>query len=249
MGKPTYTQHNGHESLRCSISDEVIKRGEWYFRCEKSNWCARLNHYSRYHPDVIDQTSQFVPCGNSRDTKLENIENFDGGGWILVRQLVQGKKWHSSNDNLAGKEEYVEDKGRSFSHIFCQEEFDQFLFVSGDRYKWLMADRHQVNGEEYHGKSRKILMSCISNKPTQALWYNRNRAEDPWISVVNHQSADADDYILYGEGSNNGHNSCPDQHGGCQVFIRNSDKKNSVSKKKIYGENNFIRKILYLDTY
>lgn len=152
------------------------------------------------------------------------IDKFEGGGWILVRQIKQGKSWHYTEDNLEGNHDaYVKDAGLSFNHIFVHESFDQFLFVSGDRKKWLMADKSEISGE-YTGQRRTILKSSKSEDPHESVMYNRSaRAEDPWIGITDHMVADSNRDMVYGEGCNPAHHSLLENHGGCQVFIRNSD--------------------------
>ena len=70
-------------------------------------------------------------------------------GWIEVR-YVMGKfaKWHPSTDKLEGTDVYgipfMDENNWSikFSHMA----FNQFLFTTGDKTKWLIANKDQVTG-------------------------------------------------------------------------------------------------------
>eukprot|EP00463_Aulacantha_scolymantha_P006163 TRINITY_DN7723_c0_g1_i1.p1 TRINITY_DN7723_c0_g1~~TRINITY_DN7723_c0_g1_i1.p1 ORF type:complete len:136 (-),score=17.34 TRINITY_DN7723_c0_g1_i1:161-568(-) len=114
-----------------------------------------------------------------KDTPIKNISEHDGGGWILVRQIKKGRSWHQANDNLLGTEKYNEDNGLSFSHIFVHEYFNEFLFTSIDRKKWMIASKDSVSGEFYSGKKRPVEKSSRDENSYQAVWHNRDgRDED-----------------------------------------------------------------------
>ena len=60
-----------------------------------------------------------------------------GSGWKLVRRVAPGTTWHPATDNLAGSDVYgksSEDKvsPETFSVSFEAEDFNQFLFATGD---------------------------------------------------------------------------------------------------------------------
>ena len=120
----------------------------------------------------------------------------------------------------------------TFSIAFDIEEVQDFLFITGDRQKWLVASVDAVLGERdvssgnFHGYSndnREIKMSSTSSKPYQALWYNRKSdAEDPWISLTDHSLAIDEGNIIYGEANFNlaSHTKILPLHNGANVYIR-----------------------------
>ena len=69
-----------------------------------------------------------------------------GSGWRLVRWVPPGDKWHSAVDQLRGTEEYGDpaDTNEAFSIKFHQDDFDQFLFSTGDCVKWLIASNDKI---------------------------------------------------------------------------------------------------------
>ena len=140
----------------------------------------------------------------------------DGGPWELVRRVKPGSVWHQATDNLEGKDQYgtfVNDGtvDSSFSISFDIDQVEDFLFITGDRTKWLIASVGSVLGPRdgvtgnllgYSNENRDIQMSSISSNPYQARWYNRKTfQEDPWISLTDHHNAIGSGDILYGENS------------------------------------------------
>ena len=124
----------------------------------------------------------------------------------------------------------------TFSIPFSISEVEDFLFITGDRQKWLVASADAVIGQRdpYSGKlrgyanaNRDIKISSISSIPYQATWYNRkNKMEDPWISLTDHSSAVEENNILYGE-DNFGlasHTEILRLHNGANVYIRRKGK-------------------------
>ena len=161
----------------------------------------------------------------------------DGGAWELVRRVKPGNQWHPSTDNLQGTDvygEFVNDStaDATFSIAFNIEEVEDFLFITGDHQKWVIASVEAVLGardensgefQGYSGQNRDIKMSSISSEPYQALWYNRKSvAEDPWISLTDHSLAVEEGNIIYGEADFNlaSHTSILLLHNGANVYIR-----------------------------
>ena len=77
----------------------------------------------------------------------------DGGGWILVRHVPAGNSWHKATDQLKGTDVYGTPCGatcnKEWSVKFAHQQFDQFLFATGDEKKWLIADKDDVTGGWY----------------------------------------------------------------------------------------------------
>ena len=100
----------------------------------------------------------------------------DGGAWELVRRVKPGNQWHPSTDNLQGTDVYgvfVNDStvDSTFSIAFNIDEVEDFLFITGDQQKWIIAsvdavlgarDENSANFQGYPGQNRDIKMSSIS---------------------------------------------------------------------------------------
>merc|ERR1740139_1616842 len=100
--------------------------------------------------------------------------------------------------------------------------YNEFLFSTGDKEKWLVAPKSSVMGW-YANEDRTITRSSINPETYSVKWYRREDAlEDPWISLTDHASAVSEGNILYGENSFGGlhaENVLP-QHDGADVYIR-----------------------------
>lgn len=147
-----------------------------------------------------------VGWGGSRcDQALATFDDDQvGGGWFLVRRTIG--RWHPVDDDLAGTEEYgVYERNplatSTFSVAFDSltmpggQDFDQYLFASGDMTMWAVMDRGEVSGCQNimmnggsgsgnGGWNPTVAMSSDSQEPTTPLQYCRSYCcdEDPWIS-------------------------------------------------------------------
>ena len=104
--------------------------------------------------------------------------------------------------------------------------YNEFLFATGDKEKWLITTKDQVLGY-YSNEPRTIIKSSKVNGQYQARWYRRQGApEDPWISLSDHHGAIHAGDILYGENSYGSvHASAvlpSHKHNGADVYIRNT---------------------------
>ena len=100
------------------------------------------------------------------------IYGTDGGGWMLVRRVKAGTKWHPTTDSLLGSqaaygvwtsdptadatfgEKYKVRVGRLAVTDSCwgyttgipfdHIQYDQFMFATGDGQEWLIADKSEV---------------------------------------------------------------------------------------------------------
>ena len=79
--------------------------------------------------------------------------NIDGGGWTLIRHVPRGNNWYRATDQLRGTDVYGTPCGakcnKEWSIKFSNQQFDQFLFATGDGKKWLIADKNAVTGGWY----------------------------------------------------------------------------------------------------
>ena len=145
-----------------------------------------------------------------------------------MRHLPPGDKWFTARDQLLGTEEYGDPAGgpqarQEWTVRFDTTPFDQFLFSTGDCYKWLVATKAAVIGEYYGGIKRDILKSSKSDQPHQAIWYHRSGTpEDPWISLSDHSRASAAGEIIYGGNKFGGHNKILPRGMGVNVYIRHT---------------------------
>ena len=157
---------------------------------------------------------------------LGGTTDIDGGGWTLGRHVPAGTRWHKATDQLEGTDVYGTRCGANcdteWSIKFNSDDFDQFLFATGDELKWLIAGKSAVFGN-YNNAARLIYKSSTKSDSYTARWYRRNgNPEDPWISLNDHGPAIGQGNILYGENHYNGlhaENILP-AHQGANVFIR-----------------------------
>lgn len=187
-----------------------------------------LNDEQTILTDVIDMLENLHGKHTNSNICLNGNGPTDNGGWELVRRVKAGNAWHPAADGLRGFSEYgafVDDPqaDSTFSKKFDNEQFNQFLFITGDCDKWLIATKDAVIGEFYSNSNRPIISSSKSSTPYQALWYYRcDTCEDPWVSTIDHGPAIGAGEILYGEnnfGSTHAAAILP-QHNGANVFIR-----------------------------
>ena len=151
----------------------------------------------------------------------------DGGGWTLVRHVPAGNKWHKATDQLRGSDVYGKPCGatcgKEWSTKFDNNKFNQFLFVTGDESKWLIASKAEVTGSFYANNPRLIYKSSTNPHSYRSRWYRRKGSkEDPWISLTDHGPAIQQGNIVYGEnhfGSAHASKVLP-AHKGANVFIR-----------------------------
>jgi hypothetical protein len=153
-------------------------------------------------------------------------------------------KWHPATDYLAGTQAYgiPFNYQNNWSIKFSHMNFDQFLFTSGDRSKWLIADKDQVIGGFYSGVKKTIVKSSDRSTPIARSWYRRSGvSEDPWISIEDHGNClSTSNYcIVYGEGNyNGGHGRSYNSyhymatHGGAKVYIRLKGASNGANCMK-----------------
>ena len=145
----------------------------------------------------------------------------------MVRHVPAGNRWHKARDQLSGTEAYGTPCGATcaeeWSVTFDKEDFNQFLFATGDEQKWLIADKDDVTGDFYSNAQRTIYKSSTNPKTYKARWYRRKGTnEDPWISLNDHGAAISAGNILYGGshfGSTHATAVLP-KHKGANVYIR-----------------------------
>jgi len=161
--------------------------------------------------------------------------NFDGGvgsGWKLVRRVSPGPSWHPAQDFLRGTAQYGSAHSAdesslvarsTFSVVFDNLDFDEFLFATGDMSKWLIASKASVIDGSYVNEPRPVVASSISASPYQAKWFRRTDPpilNDPWISLRDHFISTAADEVVYGGGSHTFYTSSLQSKGGMNVFVR-----------------------------
>lgn len=150
----------------------------------------------------------------------------DSDGWKLVRRVKAGGTWHPSTDQLVGTDDYgtfLNDPqaDSTFSRRFDHEQFDQFLFITGDCEKWLIATKEMVIGEFYSNSLRQIVSSSKSLSASEARWYRRQGVlEDPWISTIDHGPARLELEVVYGGAADHQFSGILSGHNGANVFIR-----------------------------
>lgn len=131
-------------------------------------------------------------------------------GWTQILYLEGGSgRWFSNTGNLD-----------SYSG-------GEFLFITGDSSRWLIASHFQVKGENYgnnvEGPSyRTVTASSENPTPHQLLWYNRAAApEDPWISLEDHDESARKNTMMFAENGNSKHHLASINNDGMYVYTRN----------------------------
>ena len=102
---------------------------------------------------------------------------------------------------------------------------DQFLFMSGDRAKWLVASNASVAGAPYGTAPRPVARSSVDRFPHAVEWEHRaGAAEGPWISLTDHAVAVSQGDVIYAEaawpGVGVGGTKLLQEHNGANVFCR-----------------------------
>jgi hypothetical protein len=91
-------------------------------------------------------------CGYSASQAVDFAKDIDSGGWN-ARRYVPGDdygKWHPATDQLVGTDVYGI-KGcttQPWSEEFTSSKFDQFLFINGDKSKWMIITRLAAIGTD-----------------------------------------------------------------------------------------------------
>merc|ERR550539_1709923 len=202
---------------------EVSKDGECFSFLERS-WEAGSKPWPM--PSYIAFSGYTDNPMHFRFPALDCSSILSSGGWKRVRHVPQGTTWHPVNDNLLGTGSYgnQNDDTNAWSIPWSIEEFDEFLFSSGDKKYWLVVSKEELIGADggklYADSPITVIASSSSCEPYQAKMYKRvTNGEDPWVSIENHWPI-ADNQMVYGENSLNHHNQILRAHGGMDVFIR-----------------------------
>eukprot|EP00298_Acanthocystis_sp_HF-20_P015618 c21197_g1_i1.p1 GENE.c21197_g1_i1~~c21197_g1_i1.p1 ORF type:complete len:722 (+),score=264.92 c21197_g1_i1:60-2225(+) len=193
--------------------------------------------------------------GGGGDSKGIDFGPVIGNGWKLVRRVQAGGQWFAATDHLAGTDvygQYSNDfvSGPSFSIDFSSEDYNQFLFITGDLSKWLIASKSEVQNKGNFFKA-KVFKSSLNPQPHEVKWFHRqSNLEDPWISLQDHFTAAATEGMLYGENSNTYHLGAIQNHKGSNVFIRKYDpsaQKNTANKQNSTSGQIELKKTKYED--
>ena len=122
---------------------------------------------------------------------------------------------------------------QEWSIAFDNENFNQFLFATGDCTKWLIADKDVVTGCWYANDERMIYKSSMNPNRHTAKWYRREgNIEDPWISLTDHHQAIGAGDIVYGEDGYGGThaNTVLPICNGANVYIRMKGKFPAITQ-------------------
>ena len=97
-----------------------------------------------------------------------------GSDWKEVRHAVQGQHWHPATDQLVGTDTYGTpyDESSTWTIPFANDDFSEFLFVSGNGKYWLVMEKNEVLGW-YANTPRKVPKSSISCSPISPNMYRR----------------------------------------------------------------------------
>jgi len=142
----------------------------------------------------------------------------------LVRHVPQGAIWHEATDRLRGTDVYGDPKCMSepWSVYWESEQFNEFLFASGDFKNWAIIRKSDLIGDDgekwYSNTNIDIQLSSKSCLPYKAQMYRRKgNKEDPWVSLRDHGTSRT---MVYGSASSKSHNDLLQTTGGMNVYIR-----------------------------
>ena len=81
---------------------------------------------------------------------IDETMTIDGGNWSKVRSVPKGSRMFKSKDQLAGTEVYGEkfNDDQEWSIKFDDVEFNQFLFVTGDKKLWMIVHKRTLFGKD-----------------------------------------------------------------------------------------------------
>lgn len=106
------------------------------------------------------------------------------------------------------------------------EQFNEFLFASGDFKNWAIIRKSDLIGDDgekwYSNTNIDIQLSSKSCLPYKAQMYRRKgNKEDPWVSLRDHGTSRT---MVYGSASSKSHNDLLQTTGGNNPFINQSIK-------------------------
>ncbi|CAE7291873.1 unnamed protein product [Symbiodinium sp. CCMP2592] len=140
-----------------------------------------------------------------------NCDAAVGPGWKLMRRTPGGR--FPQKDQLVGSVNEGDPTGDSFSKAWANEDFDEFLFATGDCAKWMVMSKSEVLSF-YSNSHRRIEKSHLQDYPyTARMWRRETILEDP--SLRFDDGACSYLYAGWNDPCNPGHS-----HGGLKVYIR-----------------------------
>eukprot|EP00966_Prymnesium_polylepis_P219956 5088253-Prymnesium_polylepis.2 len=186
------TRYEGFGVIACSTAEATS--------------CAAL------HPAECSPPAKGAPVHTAQPPVEGNVNNgtHDGGGWVLVRRVAPGDRWHPATDNLTGTEEYGDPDCEAiaactFSRSFKDVAWKEVLFASGDTTRWLQLDRSWL---WLHGRQRspgEPIPVTVSKSHLHTLAYpahmqmRSSHAQDPLVRTDLRPTAR--DPLLYAEAS------------------------------------------------
>uniref|UniRef100_A0A7S1IMM1 MACPF domain-containing protein n=1 Tax=Eutreptiella gymnastica TaxID=73025 RepID=A0A7S1IMM1_9EUGL len=221
------------ESNKCYLRQGVVsapkkstdgsERNCYISKWAKAQQCAL--DYCNGYPDLKSAYCGGGTCGEGAAAGEAGSLVFEGAEWQLVRRVKPGDYWHPAKDRLKGTETYgTYDPSPTSNETFSipfPDGCKTYLLATGDMTKWMIVNKSAVDGT-YSNALREVVKSSVNANKHKVKWYNRDGVtEDPWISLVDHDSAVDSGNILYGEDSYgptaHAQNVLP-QHNGANVF-------------------------------
>ena len=223
---------------------QLIRRAEralsyWHqpaaWHSQRERWQASLATYEGGSSEVVPSLS-VAQLDEASKKKLEGnmlLPTHLLADWQLVRRVKAGDKWHAATDKLGGTAAQYggvfrsEAVTESFGMPFAHEEYDQFLFSTGNGKHWLIVDSKEVEAHA-QGKAsgpRTVYASSKSLSPSEVDWKGSLPLEgDPntfYISIDNFdQARNAGGEMLYGENCSAFYLKWQFNNQGCNVWVR-----------------------------
>jgi hypothetical protein len=192
-----------------SLEDNSISKNNGGYLYGEYNY----SDYMQASGAIVLTRNYKTACVYDPSQLVDFAKDIDSGGWE-VKRFVPGSdsdyvKWHPATDQLVGTDFYGV-KGCTilpWSEEFTSSNFDQFLFINGDKSKWIIMSRLEVIGTDgapawYNNANVNIVKSSVNPDSYQAKMYRRNgNIEDPLITIEDNSAEAANNgAILYAAG-------------------------------------------------
>ena len=165
----------------------------------------------------------------------QGIPDIQKQGWLKVRHVPAGLKWHPATDALAGTAAYgkSDNQRKPWSVRFDNLVFDQFLFALGNLKKWMIISASEIQSPDFYENDQydpheyhEILRSSESEQPTMVkLNKQKGQKSNPKLIFTEEIQDDNWNLLYAGDNSKSGAGILLDNF-GADVYVRQSQKMN-----------------------
>jgi len=202
--------------------------------CESGKKCLIENDAPSCVVDLVSSTTVIRNLGDETFLFADASDSISCG-FQLVRRNVNPNYWHPAHDHLEGTETYgtfVDDISidQTFSRIWKDMNFDEFLFSDTAFDNWMIMNRDAVGGPAgftrelgYGFAMRWIEKSSVNNNRYQAEQEHNYRIDQTsYLPFLSYGGNIVDGNTLYGGGGHGHLGRIRSNSNGMNVFIRNS---------------------------